>query len=345
MALEKEAYEQNYQQFRSLNQIMWQIPVLAMTLTGGLWFGVSKIEDNPILVSTLLCTAVVGNLALSAVLYRFRFVMRRYLSWLKGASEKGFVDASSPDKEMGPFARFFVAEERVRQSFSIMLGWAAVASFLLLSVELYQWKSESTKMNSDTGIEFYDSHAAALADGYEAISFENAYPFLVPVFNGDALSVLDIGSGTGRDASWLVQHGHTVVAAEPSAGMREIAGTIHADDAIEWIDARLPELESTRLAPNGFDIILANAVWMHIPPEQRGASLIRIRELLGDGGRAFVSLRIGPQDADRGMHKVDAAEFENTAEHAGFAVISHGDFADLLGRAQISWKMYELRLQ
>ena len=43
-----QAYEQNYEQFRSLNQIMWQIPVLAMTLTGGLWFGVSSIQDSGI---------------------------------------------------------------------------------------------------------------------------------------------------------------------------------------------------------------------------------------------------------------------------------------------------------
>lgn len=150
---------------------------------------------------------------------------------------------------------------------------------------------------------------------------------------------------TGRDASWLAQQGHTVVAAEPSAAMRTIAATIHADDAIEWIDARLPELESTRLTPNGFDIILANAVWMHVPPEQRGASLARIGELLVDGGRVFVSLRIGPQDEDRGMYEVNAAEFEDTAEQAGFEVFSHGDFVDLLGRTQISWKMYELRIQ
>jgi len=345
MSLEKEAYEQNYQQFRSLNQIMWQIPVLAMTLTGGLWFGVSKIEDNPFLGSILLCTAVVGNLALSAVLYRFRFVMRCYLDELKRAYPEGFVDASSPNDGMGRIARFFAGEQRVRQTFSILLYWAAGASFVLLSIELYQWKSESTKMNRDAGIEFYDSHAAALADGYEAISFEDAYPFLVPVFTGDALSILDIGSGTGRDASWLAQHGHTVVAAEPSAAMRTIAATIHADDAIEWIDARLPGLESTLLTPNGFDIILANAVWMHVPPEQRGASLARIGELLVDGGRVFVSLRIGPQDEDRGMYEVSAAEFESTAAQAGFRVFSHGDFVDLLGRAQISWKMYELRLQ
>ncbi|MCG7574091.1 class I SAM-dependent methyltransferase [Phaeobacter sp. CNT1-3] len=342
MSLEKEAYEQNYQQFRSLNQIMWQIPVLAMTLTGGLWFGVSKIEDNPLLASTLLCTAVVGNLALSAVLYRFRFVMRRYLSWLKNASPDGFVDASSPDEEMGPVAVFFAAEERVRQMFSIMLYWAVGASLALLSVELYQWKTESKRMDPDAGIEFYDSHAAALADSYEAISFEDAYPFLVTTLSADSVSILDIGSGTGRDASWLARHGHKVVAAEPSASMRKIAEAIHPDDAIEWIDARLPELENTRLKPNSFDIVLASAVWMHIPPEQRKASLLRIGELLSDGGRAFVSLRIGPQDEDRGMHEVNASEFEDTAEQAGFELFSHGDFDDLLGRAQISWKMYEL---
>ena len=127
--------------------------------------------------------------------------------------------------------------------------------------------------------------------------------------------------------------------------MRKIAEAIHPDDAIEWIDARLPELENTRLKPNSFDIILASAVWMHIPPEQRKASLSRIGELLSDGGRAFVSLRIGPQDEDRGMYEVNAPEFEDTAEQAGFEILSHGDFDDLLGRAQISWKMYELSFQ
>lgn len=82
MDLKSEAYQQNYQQFRSLNQIMWQIPVLAMTLTGGLWFGVSRIPENTWLVTALLFTAVVGNGALFAVLFRFRHVMDCYLAWV-----------------------------------------------------------------------------------------------------------------------------------------------------------------------------------------------------------------------------------------------------------------------
>jgi len=30
------AYNQNSENFRSLNQLMWQIPLIAMSLTGGL---------------------------------------------------------------------------------------------------------------------------------------------------------------------------------------------------------------------------------------------------------------------------------------------------------------------
>jgi len=112
LSLDAEAYEQNYQQFRSLNQIMWQIPVLAMTLTGGLWFGVSKIENNPLLAAVLLLTAVVGNLTLSVILYRFRFVMRRYLAWLKLANPKGFVDAMDLSRfDAAPLIAFTATKE------------------------------------------------------------------------------------------------------------------------------------------------------------------------------------------------------------------------------------------
>ncbi|KEO54660.1 class I SAM-dependent methyltransferase [Thioclava pacifica] len=343
MSLEAEAYEQNYQQFRSLNQIMWQIPVLAMTLTGGLWFGVSKIEDNRLLASLLLLTAVVGNLTLSVILYRFRFVMRRYLAWLRDVHPDGFVDASEPDVDMGRLARFFVREERVRQMFSFLLYWAAGASLVLLVAEAFPWGADSSEMEKDRGIEFYDSHATALADGYEAIFFEDAYPFLVALFSGDPLEVLDIGSGTGRDAGWIAERGHKVVAVEPSFAMRKIASSLHKSDLITWVDARLPTLQNQVLRPDSFDVILANAVWMHVRPEDRPAAMVRMFELLHEDGRAFVSLRLGPQDEKRGMYAVFSEEFEETATRAGFSVIHHGDFPDLLGRSEVMWKMYELQ--
>lgn len=35
------AYSENPQTFRSLDKLMWSVPLLSMTLTGGLWFGAS----------------------------------------------------------------------------------------------------------------------------------------------------------------------------------------------------------------------------------------------------------------------------------------------------------------
>ncbi|MFC5387050.1 class I SAM-dependent methyltransferase [Aquamicrobium segne] len=343
MSLEKEAYEQNYLQFRSLNQIMWQIPVLAMTLTGGLWFAVSRADSESLVAPMLLLTAVVGNLALVVVLRRFRFVMGKYLDWLKKSYPSGFVDASSPDDDMNPVQRFFVSNERVRQTFSLLLFWAAGVSAVLFGVQVWAEMNKESKMDNNPGIAFYEQHAAALADSYEAVSFADAYPFLVPVFSGNHLQVLDIGAGTGRDAAWIAERGHRVYAVEPSAAMRTVARSLHPDRRITWIDARLPSLEAPPIQPEAFEIVLANAVWMHIAPEDRGRSLARMYEVTAPGGSVYVSLRIGPQDARRGMFEVSADSFVALAQAAGYDTIHHGEFPDLLGRPSVSWSMYQLQ--
>ena len=73
------AFQQNHLAFRSLNQQMWQIPLISMTLTGGLWFGVSRVEDFPLFQLALLLLAAAGNAALFVVILRLRFVMEQYL--------------------------------------------------------------------------------------------------------------------------------------------------------------------------------------------------------------------------------------------------------------------------
>lgn len=338
-----QAYEQNYQQFRSLNQIMWQIPVLAMTLTGGLWFGVSKLQDNPLLVSVLLLTACVGNLTLVAILYRFRHVMGCYLRWLRAADPDCFVEASTNSDSENWFERFCNADKTVRNLFSCLLYWAAALSVIVLFGYWIERDWSWTMPNSGTAIEFYDKHAATLADGYESIAFEKAYPFLEAVFQGTPISVLDIGSGTGRDAAWIDAKGHSVTAVEPSMAMRKIAISLHPSKNITWVDDELPHLAGQNLAARTFDVVLANAVWMHVHPTDRDNAMQRIFYLTNVGGSAFVSLRLGPQDSERGMYEISSSKFVTLAEKTGFTVVPKGDFADLLGRSEVSWKMFELR--
>jgi SAM-dependent methyltransferase len=337
----EEAYEQNYLQFRSLNQIMWQIPVLAMTLTGGLWFGVSHLQENPGLRATLLFTAFLGNIALSVVLYRFRHVMGCYLKWLEDADPKGFVDAREGRKSRNPIARWASKEERVRQMFSVMLLWGALASFGLFSATVLDMTTLKSR-EKVSSVAYYDEHATALADSYESIDFEAAYPYLVNDLSGDPLIVLDVGAGTGRDAAWLASRDHTVFAAEPSSGMRKIARKIHADRSIKWSDASLPSLDSSDYQIGTFDVVLMNAVWMHIPPSDRQASMQRLYELLKIDGRLYVSMRIGRDEKRRGFYPGRPADFVALAERTGFTLVSRRKSEDLLGRSDVHWEAFEL---
>lgn len=113
-------YEQNSEQFRSLNQIMWQVPVIAMTLTGGLWFGAASVGRMPGFQYLLLLLAAIANIGLIFVLTRVRYVMDKYLEAMKSFHPTGFVDASG---------RGINASRSVAWTFRILLFISAVISF------------------------------------------------------------------------------------------------------------------------------------------------------------------------------------------------------------------------
>lgn len=74
----------------------------------------------------------------------------------------------------------------------------------------------------------------------ESITFEKLHkPILefVPTTESD---VLDIGSGSGRDAAALARTGHNVTAVEPNSGFIETATHIHPLPNIQWIEDSLP---------------------------------------------------------------------------------------------------------
>lgn len=70
-------YEQLCADFRSLNGFLWQMPVLLMTLTGGLWFAVASLGLTPTARSDLLNFAGIADLLMIVALFRLRIVMSR----------------------------------------------------------------------------------------------------------------------------------------------------------------------------------------------------------------------------------------------------------------------------
>ena len=119
------AYNQNFENIRALNTLMWRIPLIAMTLTGGLWFGVSNVPKEgglSLLRIALLGVAAVGDLLLILVLERLRHIIGEYLSWLEDANFRSYAAATS--------TRWFNSSKSVKFSFPLMRAWGRPSAAL-----------------------------------------------------------------------------------------------------------------------------------------------------------------------------------------------------------------------
>ena len=82
-------------------------------------------------------------------------------------------------------------------------------------------------MTSVSGTEGYAEEADELFQRYESISFAEVHRSVLHLIPTAPCWVLDIGSGTGRDAAALAAMGHRVVAVEPTDEMRMRAAALH----------------------------------------------------------------------------------------------------------------------
>lgn len=158
------------------------------------------------------------------------------------------------------------------------------------------------------GTEGYAEQSASLIRQYESISFEQCHGAKLHLLPTAPSRVLDIGAGTGRDAAWFAERGHSVLAVEPTAEFRVAAMALHPFSSIEWLDDALPEL--ARVAARGqlFDTIMLNAVWMHLDESERRIGMSRLAALLARQGVLALSLRHGPTPAGRRMFDISGEE-------------------------------------
>lgn len=190
----------------------------------------------------------------------------------------------------------------------------------------------------------YNRRAKEFAGQYEAIAFEDLYADVLDLLPAEPAVVLDVGAGSGRDAAWLAARGHSIVAVEPAAGMREEAARRHGSTTIRWLDDRLPGLERVHRCAMAFDLILLAAVWMHVPSTDRRRAFRKLITLLKPGGRMILSLRHGPGDPERAMHPVSRAEIERLAAEHGAMVTRAIRTPDRLGRPEVSWETVVVQL-
>ncbi len=85
-------------------------------------------------------------------------------------------------------------------------------------------------------ISWYQNNINKVTACYESLRFEDIHNQLLNRLPEKPLCILDIGAGTGRDAAWLAEHGHQVMAVEPSAGMRKEGQKRHTSTYLQKND-------------------------------------------------------------------------------------------------------------
>jgi SAM-dependent methyltransferase len=195
-------------------------------------------------------------------------------------------------------------------------------------------------MTSDrpSGTEGYAEAADALIKQYESISFADLHRHVLHLIPTRPGRILDIGSGTGRDAAALAAMGHRVTAVEPTAELRLRAAALHPSPRIEWFDDSLPDLARLMAQRESFDLVMLTAVWMHLDAVQRQRAMPHVARLVREGGAVILSLRHGPVPPGRRMFEVTAEETVALAAAEGLGLLLKLEQQDgLLRRPGVSW--------
>ena len=168
-----------------------------------------------------------------------------------------------------------------------------------------------------SGTEGYAEEAEELFKLYEAIPAADSHRAALHLIPPAPASILDIGSGTGRDAAWFASQGHGVVAVEPTDAMRIPAMALHPSPAIEWLNDSLPDLALLRTRGETFDLVMLSAVWMHLDEAQRRRAMPNLAALVRPGGTVIMRIRHGPVPAGRRMFEVSSEETVELAQAQG----------------------------
>lgn len=133
-----------------------------------------------------------------------------------------------------------------------------------------------------TGRPVSDAHERSLSFGSQAAAYERGRPSYPPeaidwLLADNARDVLDLGAGTGKLTTRLVERGLSVIAVDPIAEMLEVLR-----GALPDTPALLGTAEHIPLPDNAVDAVLVAQAWHWFDPERAVAEVVRV---LRPGGR------------------------------------------------------------
>jgi SAM-dependent methyltransferase len=192
-------------------------------------------------------------------------------------------------------------------------------------------------------IDWYDRNAEEVARRYESVPGGISDFFRFVFAPGDR--VLEIGSGSGRDAARLLELGVHVHAVEPSAGLRQQAALLHPELSGRLFEGQLPAALPPAVA-GPYDGVVLSAVIVHIPDSELFDAALAIRERLRDGGKLLLSTPLERGDTPAGSDRDEsgrlmilrpASQVRLLFERLGFIIRSEWTSGDAAGRSDVLW--------
>lgn len=185
-------------------------------------------------------------------------------------------------------------------------------------------------------------HGLSAAQRFDTVNPSDLYSWIKEELTVQTHTMLDVGSGSGRDAFWFASIGHTVTAVEPSHVMREYAIKHHDHPNIKWTNDSLPQLVSLVDVTKKYSLIMVNAVWMFIPPESRKLAFERLLQLSEPNGLLIFSIQLNIEDQEHGKFVVNDKEMLFLASQYHLHVVVDEIDKDKMGR-DITWQHLAFR--
>lgn len=196
--------------------------------------------------------------------------------------------------------------------------------------------------HSTPTIDVYDRIAADYVTRTLSADMSSLYNTIAALFPRGA-RLLDIGSGSGRDALALTARGYAVDILEPSQGLLSDFIARAPDFPGQCFHSVIGEAALPRAS---YDGIYACASLLHVPPEQWSADLHALRASMKQGGRLYISVKQGDSGYDAegrwftGFASLTALRSVVELTGGGWTMVSENTKNDALGRTTIwldSW--------
>lgn len=190
-------------------------------------------------------------------------------------------------------------------------------------------------------LNYYEENANSLISRYESADVSEVQQLLLQTFEKNS-KLLEIGCGSGRDASFMTKNYFDVTAIDGSKNMIEEAKKIHPELSEKLFHKTLPnDLEFNQT----FDGIYSIATLMHLSENDLKNTLSKIYNLLNENGKFLMSVSLFRDDIDengfddkgRFFLVLSFENWKNFLENVGFKILNTKTNSDSLGRGGIEW--------